>query len=109
MGRLTGKRTLVTGGTSGIELATAKRFVEEGARVAVTGSSPEALAAAKAALGAEALVLRSDAGDVAAQADLVREIGAAFGKLDGVFVNAGVGDFRSPISGTRRPSTARWR
>jgi len=94
MNRLEGKRALITGGTSGIGLATARRFAEEGARVAVTGSSPDALAAAKEALGEGALVLRSDAGDVAAQASLARELGAAFGKLDAVFVNAGIGDFR---------------
>jgi NAD(P)-dependent dehydrogenase (short-subunit alcohol dehydrogenase family) len=94
MARLAGKRALVTGGTSGIGLAAAKRFVEEGARVAVTGSNPETLAKAKAELGADTLIIRADAAGVVAQTDLARELGAAFGKLDAVFVNAGVGDFR---------------
>ena len=94
MARLAGKRALVTGGTSGIGLAAAKRFVEEGARVAVTGSNPETLAKAQAELGADTLIIRADAADVVAQTDLARELGAAFGKLDAVFVNAGVGDFR---------------
>ena len=60
MSRLQGKRTLITGGTSGIGLETARQFVAEGARVIVTGVNPESIAKAKAELGAEVLVLRAD-------------------------------------------------
>ena len=115
MARLAGKRALVTGGTSGIGLAAAKRFVEEGARVAIAGSNPETLAKAKAELGADTLIIRADAADVVAQTDLARELGAAFGKLDAVFVNAGVDRFPAAwawdevASTGRSPSTSRGR
>ena len=94
MGRLRNKTTLITGGTSGIGLATARRFLGEGARVAITGSSAASIEQARAALGSAALILRSDAGNVAAQKELVRAVGEAFGKLDAVFINAGVSEFR---------------
>ena len=94
MNRLRGKRALITGGTSGIGFATARRFLEEGARVAITGSGAAGLDEARRVLGAEALVVRADAGDVAAQRDLAREVAGAFGQLDILFVNAGIGDFR---------------
>jgi NAD(P)-dependent dehydrogenase (short-subunit alcohol dehydrogenase family) len=67
MGRLAGKSALVTGGTGGIGLATAQRFLAEGARVAVTGASQNGLDEARRALGPEALVIPSDAGDAAGQ------------------------------------------
>ena len=94
MNRLQGKRTLITGGTSGIGLETARQFIAEGARVAVTGTTPETLEQARAALGPDALVLRVDAADAAAQAALARTVGEAFGGIDAVFVNAGVADLR---------------
>ena len=94
MQRLSGKTALITGGTSGIGLVTAQRFIEEGARVAVTGTSQKGIDAAKATLGADALVLQSDAGDVAAQAEIATRLGEAFGKLDIAFLNAGVADLR---------------
>jgi NAD(P)-dependent dehydrogenase (short-subunit alcohol dehydrogenase family) len=94
MPRLQGKSALITGGTSGIGLETARRFIAEGARIAVTGTNPANLEEARIALGPDALVIRADAGDPASQASVAGTIGEAFGKLDAVFINAGVADFR---------------
>jgi len=94
MGRLQNKSALVTGGTGGIGLATAQRFLAEGARVAVTGASQKGLEEARRVLGPEALVIPSDAGDVEGQKAVASAVQNAFGRLDVLFVNAGVGDFR---------------
>ena len=91
--KLAGKIALVTGGTSGLGLATAKRFVAEGATVVVTGRRQAELDAAVRELGGGTLGVR---GDVASLADLDRlfaAIRAAFGRLDVVFANAGGGAF----------------
>ena len=93
MSRLENKRALITGGTSGIGLETARRFLEEGARVAVTGSNVETLEAARRELG-DVVTIHADAGDVAGQSKLAAAIQTAFGDLDAVFINAGIGDFR---------------
>jgi NAD(P)-dependent dehydrogenase (short-subunit alcohol dehydrogenase family) len=94
MDRLKNKRALVTGGTTGIGLETARQFLKEGARVAVTGTNPATLEAARKELGDDVLVLASDAGAVPAQGALAKSIGEAFGQLDIVFVNAGIADLR---------------
>ncbi|MFZ6756266.1 SDR family oxidoreductase [Undibacterium sp. Ji50W] len=90
MSRLQGKRTLITGGTSGIGLETAKQFLAEGARVIVTGVNPDSIEKAKAELGTEVLVLRADSANVAAQKELAQAIQAHYGQLDVAFLNAGV-------------------
>jgi NAD(P)-dependent dehydrogenase (short-subunit alcohol dehydrogenase family) len=94
MNRLNGKRTLITGGTTGIGLETARQFLAEGARVAITGTNKDNLAAAQKELGSDVLVFQSDAGNVAAQTALANQIKSEWGGLDVVFINAGVGDFR---------------
>ena len=94
MDRLKGKRALITGGTTGIGLETARQFVAEGARVAVTGKNPETLASALTALGGEVLVFQSDAADVAAQKTLAEQIGESFGTLDVLVLNAGIVEMR---------------
>ena len=94
MNRLQGKRALITGGSSGIGLETARAFLSEGARVAITGSNPDTLAEAVAALGGGVVAIRGDAGDVAGQARIAQNVRDAFGGLDTLFVNAGMGDFR---------------
>jgi NAD(P)-dependent dehydrogenase (short-subunit alcohol dehydrogenase family) len=93
MDRLKNKRALITGGSSGIGFETSRQFLEEGARVAIKGANSVALDMARKKLG-DVLAIRADAGDVAGQkvvADAIRE---AFGSLDIVFINAGIGDFR---------------
>ncbi|MFZ5674990.1 MAG: SDR family oxidoreductase [Pseudomonadota bacterium] len=90
MDRLKGKRALITGGTSGIGLETARQFLDEGARVAVTGTNPETLEAARKELGPDVLVIRADAADVAGQKIVADAVKQAFGGLDIVFVNAGI-------------------
>jgi NAD(P)-dependent dehydrogenase (short-subunit alcohol dehydrogenase family) len=90
MGRLDGKRALITGGTTGIGLETARQFLAEGARVAVTGRNPQTLESARKELGTDVLVVASDAGDTAAQKELAEVLRQAFGRLDILFVNAGI-------------------
>lgn len=90
MKRLDGKRALITGGTTGIGMEAARRFVEEGARVIVTGSNPGNLEAARKSLGESVLVLLSDASSVSEQKTLAEKVGAHFGQLDVLFVNAGI-------------------
>jgi NAD(P)-dependent dehydrogenase (short-subunit alcohol dehydrogenase family) len=89
--RLKDKTVLITGGNSGIGLATAKLFVAEGARVAITGRNPETLKAAAAELGANALVVQADVEDVGALENALAQVAQKFGKLDVVFANAGIG------------------
>ncbi|MFE7272584.1 SDR family oxidoreductase [Streptomyces sp. NPDC057623] len=94
MNRLAGKHALITGGTSGIGLETAQRFLAEGARVLVTGVTPDSIEKARKILGEEVPVVRADARDLDAQRDLVEQVGRHFGRLDVVFLNAGVSDWR---------------
>jgi len=89
MGRLADKYTLITGGTTGIGLATAQVFIAEGAHVAVTGRNPDTLADAKRILGDNAWVIPADAGDIAAQKQLAETIAARWPRLDAIFINAG--------------------
>ena len=90
MGKLQGKIALVTGGTTGIGLATAKLFHAEGAKVFVTGRNEENIAEAKASLPSEVTVIRSDAGNLADIECLVGEMKNTVGKIDVLFLNAGI-------------------
>ena len=89
MGRLAGKYALITGGTSGIGLATAQTFIAEGAQVAVTGRNPVALEQAQALLGDNGWVIAADSGDAAGQRQLAATLADRWPQLDVVFVNAG--------------------
>jgi NAD(P)-dependent dehydrogenase (short-subunit alcohol dehydrogenase family) len=92
MAKLQGKIALISGGASGIGAATAKLFQSEGATVIVTGSSQKSVDAAKAELpGIEAIV--SNAGDIAATKALVDQVTAKHGRIDVLFVNAGIAKF----------------
>lgn len=94
MNRLKGKRALITGGTSGIGLETARQFLNEGARVAVTGTNPATLEAARKELGGGTLVISSDASNAADQKRVAETVRAELGGLDILFVNAGIADLR---------------
>lgn len=90
MKKLANKTALVTGGTSGIGLAAARLFQQEGARVAVTGRNRERLKEASTILGKEALVVGSDAGNLADIEALMGTIKENFGSLDVLFLNAAI-------------------
>jgi NAD(P)-dependent dehydrogenase (short-subunit alcohol dehydrogenase family) len=88
VGRFTGKRILITGGTSGMGLAGAKRIVAEGGEVGITGLNEARLEAARSDLPIGSLILRNDTTDPAAAAALAEEV-EALGRLDGLWLNAG--------------------
>jgi len=94
MGKLAAKVALVTGGTSGIGLATATLFKQEGARVIVTGRDQKGLAQTQEELGDGALVVKSDAGSLTDIAQLMDLIKDRFGALDVLVLNAGLAPAR---------------
>jgi NAD(P)-dependent dehydrogenase (short-subunit alcohol dehydrogenase family) len=91
--RFKDKVVLVIGGNSGIGLAAALEFVKEGARVIVTGREPKTLAAAAAQFGPGSLALQSDISDLSATTALMERVAKDFGRIDVLFVNAGIGAF----------------
>jgi len=96
VGKLDGKVTLVTGGSSGIGLATAKQFIEEGAFVYITGRRQAELDLAAKSLGDQAKAVRADASNLSDLDSLYAQIKQEKGRLDVLFVNAGGGSF-API------------
>jgi NAD(P)-dependent dehydrogenase (short-subunit alcohol dehydrogenase family) len=93
MDRFKGKTALITGGTTGIGLVTAKLFINEGARVIVTGRTAATIKTAQAELGDNAVVIHSDATSLPDMDALAKKVKETFGKLDVLFVNAGYGRF----------------
>ena len=89
--RLKDKTALITGGNSGIGLATARLFVAEGARVAITGRNQETLDAAAKELGSKTLAIKADATDPEAIEKAVAKVAEEFDRLDVLFANAGIG------------------
>ena len=93
MGKLEGKISLVTGGNSGIGLATAKQFVNEGAYVFITGRREPELAAAVKEIGRNVTGVQGDVSDLGDLDRLFAQIKREKGKLDIVFANAGVAKY----------------
>jgi len=112
--RLAGKTALITGGNSGIGLATAKRFVNEGAYVFITGRREAELAAAIKQIGKNVTGVQRDVSKLEDLDRLFAQIKREKGKLDIVFANAGVATYalfgKIAIHGAEGPSTAAgWR
>ena len=93
MNRLKGKTAVITGGNSGIGLATAQLFLEEGARVIITGRRADAIKQAIESLGSEAFGIISDAGNMTDVRTLPGEVKKITPQVDILFANAGVGLF----------------
>ncbi len=88
--RFQGKVAVVTGGNSGIGLGVAKAYAQEGAQVAITGRNAKTLEAAAKEIGAGTLAIQSDAGKVTEIEVAMKKIQERFGRIDALFVNAGV-------------------
>lgn len=99
MKRLEGKVAVVTGGNSGIGLATAKRLTQEGAKVAISGRSKKTLEEAASTLGNGVVAVQSDVSKLGDLDKLYAEVSRKLGKIDVLFVNAGVAKF-APLADT---------
>ncbi len=99
MKRLEGKVAVVTGGNSGIGLATAKRLQEEGARVAIAGRSKKTLDEAVKTIGNGVVAVQADVAKLTDIDKLYAEVSKKLGKIDVLFVNAGVAKF-APLAET---------
>ena len=92
MKRLEGKVAVVTGGTSGIGLATARRFVEEGAHIFITGRRKTELDAAVKQIGKQATGVRGDVASLSDLDSLYAEVKRQHGRIDILFANAGTAE-----------------
>ena len=99
MKRLEGKVAVVTGGNSGIGLASAKRLQEEGARVAIVGRSKKTLDEAVKTIGNGVVAVQADVSKLPDVDKLFAEVSKKLGKIDVLFVNAGVAKF-APLADT---------
>lgn len=90
MGKLSGKTTIITGATSGIGLNTAKLFLEEGANVVLTGRSQQKLDNLKDQLNGNFHLVHAEASSLRDSKKLMEETETKFGKIDVLFVNAGI-------------------
>ena len=99
MKRLEGKVALVTGGNSGIGLASAQRLREEGARVAISGRNQKTLDDAVKIIGPDTLAVKADVSSAADIDKLYAAVSKRFGKIDVLFANAGIYKF-APLPDT---------
>lgn len=97
MGKLEGKVAVITGATSGLALATAKLFVQEGAYVFITGRRQEQLDQAVKEIGKNVTGIQGDAGNLADLDRLFETVKAEKGKIDILYASAGYGEFNVPI------------
>jgi NAD(P)-dependent dehydrogenase (short-subunit alcohol dehydrogenase family) len=93
--RFSGKNVVVIGGNSGIGLAAARAFAQQGARVVITGRVPQTLHSAAQEIGHDAIAIRSDIGDLGQITALFTQLGPQLGHIDVLFVNAGIGAFQA--------------
>ena len=94
--KLQNKTAVITGGTTGIGFATAKQFIEEGARVIITGRDEGRLINAVEQLGKKAIAVQADVRSLTDLDNLAKKVKQEFGSLDILFANAGIGQF-SPL------------
>jgi NAD(P)-dependent dehydrogenase (short-subunit alcohol dehydrogenase family) len=99
MKRLEGKVALVTGGNSGIGLATAQRFHEEGAKVVISGRNQKTLDEAVKTIGKDVLAVRADVSKSGDLDELFAVVSQKLGKIDVLFANAGIYKF-APLAAT---------
>jgi NAD(P)-dependent dehydrogenase (short-subunit alcohol dehydrogenase family) len=91
--RFDGKVVLVIGGNSGIGRAAAVAYAREGGKVVITGRDPKTLEAAREEIGGDTLAVRADISDIDSTDEVVRQVRERHGRVDVLFVNAGVGGF----------------
>ncbi len=100
--RFSGKTVVITGGNSGIGLATAKLFHDEGAKVAISGRDQKTLDDAVKTIGGDVLAVKADVSKLADIDKFYAQVTAKFGKIDGLFANAGIAKFAPAAESTEQ-------